>query len=169
MLSRPSLVVFAVGAAASIAAGAGLAGCADLTRASLLTPAGVDASSPIASQVRQAAARNYAYPSFRDVPARPTDVRDAGAFKGAVVESIQDRRTLRQWAVTNPAMTSDTEGFAAESRAAIPPDVLRPLDAMASESTEAYAARMRKLAAAPPPLPRGPAPQPLPPPPPSRP
>lgn len=158
MLSRLSLATIILSATASV----GLAGCADLARASRLAPAGIAERSPIAAQVREASARRYAYPSFRDVPAKPTDVRAAPQWKKAVVGSVEDRRDLKRWTAANPAMTSDTEGFATASRAAIPPAVLRPLDAAVAESTEAYAARMRKAASAPPPLPRGPAPVPVP-------
>lgn len=165
MLLRLTFLRLVLGASAT----ASMAGCTDLARASRLTPAGIDPQSAVASRVREVSARRYAYPNFRDIPAKPTDVRAPAQWKESVVGSLEERRGLKGWTAANPAMTSDTEGFAAASRAAIPADVLRPLDSAVAESTAAYAARMRKLAAAPAALPRGPAPQPLPPPSPSRP
>lgn len=142
--------------------GPALAACADLAEVAKLAPKGVDPRSPIAAQASAAAARDYAYPRFSDVPGRPKDVRSADAWKAAVVSSIDQRRDLKGWTAANPAMTSDTEGFAVAGRAAIPPDVLKPLDDTAAEPTAAYVERLRKAGAAPPPLPKGPAPTPLP-------
>lgn len=144
--ARPQLVFAVLGLL-----GPALAGCADLALASRLTPKGVDPASPVARQVRAAAARDYAFPSFRDVPARPRDVRPAGAWRAAVVDMIGERRALKGWTAENPALTGDTEGFAAAGRAVIPPEVLRPLDATVADPTEAFVERTRQRAAPPPP------------------
>lgn len=143
-------------------AAAALAGCADAARIAGIAPAGVDPRSPLAAQAQAATERDYPYPSFRDVPARPVNVRPPEQWKAAVVESVGDRRALRAWWAQNPPMVTDTEAYATNTRAQIPADVLKPLPGMAAESTEAYAERLRKLGAAPAPLPRGPAPQPVP-------
>lgn len=129
----------------------GMGACADLARVSGLAPAPVDAKSPVAAQVREAAQRNYPYPSFRDVPPRPADVRPPAAWKAAVVDELGERRALTSWTAANPPMTNDTQAFVNSAREEIPPSVLIPLDPTTPEATAAFAERLRQEAAPPPP------------------
>ena len=128
-----------------------LGGCADVGSALSLAPGKIDPRSAVAATVQAAARKDYPYPSFRDVPPRPTDVRSADAYKAGVVGQIGERRAVKGWVAANPAMAGDSEGFAATGRAAIPADAIRPLGAAGTQETEAYAARVREQGAAPPP------------------
>ena len=127
------------------------AGCADLARVASLDPDKVDASSPVAEQVRQASRAHYPRPSFRDIPPAPTDVRPPGAWRRAVNETTRAGGALTAWVAANPStLNNDTESFAEGQRASIPASerAAAPPD---PAGTEAFAARLRAMAAPPPP------------------
>jgi hypothetical protein len=136
----------------ALCAGLGVAGCADLGRATGLGPDPIDVRSPVAAQVRAVDQADFAYPRFRDVPPVPTDVRPPEAWRASVARSVQARDELTAWAAANPPMLTgaDTERFAEAQRATIPANerLAAPADLA---GTEAFAARLRALATPPPP------------------
>ena len=137
--------------AAAACAGLAAAGCADLARVTSLRPDNVDAASPVAAQVRQASQAKYPRPRFRDIPPAPTDVRPPGAWRRAVNETTQAGGALTAWVAANPStLNNDTESFAEGQRASIPASerAAAPPD---PAGTEAFAARLRAMAAPPPP------------------
>jgi hypothetical protein len=128
------------------------AGCADLSRAIALSPDPVDSQSPVAGQVQAATRTDYERPSFRDVPPAPTDIRPAPAWRSAVDQSVQAGQAVTAWVAANPTLLTgpETESFAAAQRARIPASERQaaPVD---PAGTEDFAARLRALAAPPPP------------------
>jgi hypothetical protein len=137
-----------------LALGAGLAaaGCADLARVTSLAPDPVDAASPVAQRVREASAADYPRPRFRDIPPAPVDVRPAEAWRGAVNQTVQAGSALTAWVAANPTTVAAgaTETFAEGQRASIPASE-REAPPSDPAGTEAFAARLRAMAAPPPP------------------
>jgi hypothetical protein len=103
-----------------------------------------------ADLVAQATHAN-AYPSFCSIPPTPRDVRDAGAFKSAVVDTRLAGVRLQRQGAENTFSLSGTDDFAASaaSQAAPPPPMTTPQDA----DTDAFIKEMRAKAT-PPPRPR---------------
>ncbi|HTI67405.1 MAG TPA: hypothetical protein VL460_07655 [Caulobacteraceae bacterium] len=136
-----------------VAAALTLGGCADLMRATHMSPDAVDATSPVAAQVRAAQHVATRTPRFRDVPPVPTGVRPAAAFKAAVADTNTLGDRLGAYVAANPFATpasqAETEAFAASQRARIPADQVGATPDPAG--TEEYAARLRAQAAPPPP------------------
>ena len=145
IIGRTAATSFALGAAIV------LSGCADLAHISAFSPAPIDPTSPAAEQVRAASRADYKTPSFRDIPPKPADVRPARSFRAAVAENTQAREAVTAWLAANPATLAgtDTEDFAQGRRATIPAGEREPIPDPAG--TEAFAARLRALAAPPPP------------------
>lgn len=136
----------------ALCAGLSAAGCADLARVTSLAPDGVDASSSVAQQVRAASAADYPRPRFRDIPPAPTDVRAPEAWRNAVNQTVQAGAAVTAWVEANPTTIApnQTEVFAEGQRASIPAGERQaaPVD---PAGTEAFAARLRAMAAPPPP------------------
>ena len=90
------------------------------------------------------------YPEFSDIPAPPANVRTAEEWRAFVQRNEGRAASLEAWEAENPPWITDTAGHVASARAAVadagPPP---PLDQQAR--TEAWAERMRALAAPPPP------------------
>ena len=126
--------------------------CADFARATSLAPDPVDTTSAVAAQVRQASRADLARPRFRDIPAAPTDVRPLGAWRSSVQQTGQAGAALTAWLAANPAVqpAESTEAFAAAQRASIPADERQAAPADPA-GTDDFAARLRALAAPPPP------------------
>ena len=137
---------------AALCAGLAAAGCADLARVTSLAPEGVDAASPVAQQVRAASAADYPRPRFRDIPPAPVDVRPPEAWREAVDQTVQAGAALTAWAQANPTTIAprETEVFAEGQRASIPASERQAAPADPA-GTEAFAARLRAMAAPPPP------------------
>jgi hypothetical protein len=153
--TKVSRSAFMVGLAV-LAAGVGLSGCADLRRASFLPP--VNPESPVAAQVEVGARRNFQTPAFTNVPPAPKNVPSAPAVKSAVFTLVGCRVSFQTWKRQNPAMVSDTSGFAVVERARVdsnPADV--PTKAQDAAS-QAYAEQMKAYASPPAVLASGPAP-----------
>ena len=136
----------------ALCAGLTASGCADLARVSTLAPDPVDATSAVAQQVRAASAADYARPRFRDIPPAPADVRPAAAWRGAVNQTVQAGSALTAWVAANPTTIAagDAENFAEGQRASIPANE-RGAPPSDPAGTEAFAARLRAMAAPPPP------------------
>jgi hypothetical protein len=91
------------------------------------------------------------YPSFRDIPATPTDVRTPAQWAQAVGEVKAEGRALDAWAAANPPEIQDVAAYAAQARAGlgVGPQDAPPADQNAR--TEALARSMRFTP--PPPIP----------------
>ncbi|HEY5106161.1 MAG TPA: hypothetical protein VII73_05220 [Caulobacteraceae bacterium] len=98
-----------------------------------------------------AAARVNTYPTFCSIPARPTDVRAAGAFRSAVVDTRVAGADLVAEDGDSSFSLNGTDDFAAAARgeAVAPPPMTTPEDA----GTDAFINEMRSRAT-PPPRPR---------------
>ncbi len=129
-------------------AGLGLGACADLPKYPFAQPP-VDVTSPLAEDLRQVNPTNAAYPSFRQVPDMPTDVRPATAWTRNIYNTLRLRRQMQAQQVLYPQSLYGTEAFAQEERnkAAAP---LTPAQAAANaDKTAAFAKSQRDRAKAP--------------------
>ena len=126
-------------------------GCADLSRAVSLSPSPVDPTSPIADQVAKAVRTDFRRPRFSEVPPAPTDVRPPGQWRKSVEETAQAGAALTARLAAEPIdLPSETQAFAEEQRASIPASE-REAPPSDPAGTEAFAARLRAMAAPPPP------------------
>ena len=130
------------------AAAAGLSGCLESGegRSTQLT---ADPNSQVTKDVLYASAHPGPFPKFSDIPKVPTDVPPASAWRAQVADLQRSKARLDAEAAALPPAQSDTEPFAASSRAlakapveAAPPD--------AEQQTEADAAALRERATPPP-------------------
>jgi hypothetical protein len=138
---KPLAPLFSFGSIAAIAAGAI---CATLPRA---LSAAVAAPSPaplLPPDLVADAAAVHAYPTFCAIPAAPTNVRTASAFKALVVDTrVAGARVVASTAPSTFSLT-DTEAFAAAARAfAAPP---APMSSTDQSPTEAFATSARDRA-----------------------
>lgn len=93
------------------------------------------------------------YPSFRDIPFTPGDVRTPAQFRQAVQAVSGEGAVLGAWAARNPAEIADPEAYAAQARRelGVGPEDVPPPDQAAR--IEALARELRRRAEPPPPLP----------------
>jgi hypothetical protein len=91
------------------------------------------------------------YPSFRDIPSTPTDVRTPAQWAQSVADVKGEGRALTAWAAANPPEVADVAAYAAQARAGlgVGPQDAPPVDQDAR--TEALARSMRFTP--PPPIP----------------
>jgi hypothetical protein len=112
-----------------------------------LKEAKVDPASPVAAEVARVATLNKDYPSFREVPPKPKDVRPVRMF-GQAARDVQAAGAKLDKQTGPETWTLDaTEAFAARARAAAGPDIA-PAD---PRDTEAFANELRQRATPPPP------------------
>ena len=126
--------------AASLAAGVSLvAGLACAAQATPPTP-----ESPVIANAPQ----HSRYPTFKQVPPAPKDVRAVPEWKAAVVAVQKDGQELAQQQAAEPWTLAGTEDWADRARAEAtpPPPALSATD----PATEAVAAHMRARAKEPP-------------------
>jgi len=126
----------------------GLAGCAD----AVFNPPPVNPESPVAAQAQAAVDKDYPYPSFRDIPAKPKDLPAPAQIKSEAVGLVQTRRGQEGWVAANPPMTSGGEAWAAQAMTQIPASVREAPPPDQAARSEALAAQLRAEAAAPPPI-----------------
>jgi hypothetical protein len=104
------------------------------------------ASSPTEASACGPLARASAYPTLCSIPLTPTDVRNASAFKAAVVETRQAGRRLvvknRDETSSLPLAGAESFGAAARAQAAPPPSA----DGSASSDTQTFEAEARRKA-----------------------
>ncbi len=126
-----------------------LAGCASPTLSRLA--GGVNPESPSATAVREASARSYPYPELKRLPPPPRDLRPVTAYGTQAAGLEKDRGVLQAWAVSHPAMNDEPEAYAtaARGRTLDPAKAAPPADQ--AQRSEAWAAKMREAAKAPPP------------------
>jgi len=125
----------------------GLGGCADVNRA--LEPPPVNPSSPIAAYADRVAQEPYPMPNLITIPPKPTDVRDASAYRAAVVDEVSLRRNLLAWRAAHPESDPNTEAWAAQQRARIPPGQAVPVAQSHEADAEAFAKKLRDAAVKP--------------------
>jgi len=136
----------------------GLGGCADMDRAAVLHPPPVNPESPVAAEAQAAVDRDYPYPRFRDIPAKPDDLPAPAEIKSQVADLSQTGQGQARWVAANPPMSENVEGWAQQATAQLPAFVHEQLPADQAARSEGYAAQLRAQAAAPPPIGGGAAP-----------
>lgn len=128
----------------------GLSGCALVPRS-----AEVARSEPLPEEVARrletVRGERTAYPSFRDIPVTPTDVRSPAQWAQAVRAVKGEGRALTEWAVSNPPEVGNVAGYANQARGqlGVGPEDAPPADQAARN--EEIARRLRFTP--PPPLP----------------
>ncbi|MDB5457783.1 MAG: hypothetical protein JWP92_3368 [Caulobacter sp.] len=111
-------------------------------------PPPADKTSPVAAETDRAA-RHGKLPRFADIPAVPTDVRSPTEYKTAVTGQEQVAAELRRQTAPNTFELNNTDAFAARARskAKAPP----PVDTTEADraATDAFVKAARARASAP--------------------
>lgn len=110
----------------------------------------IEPGSPVAMAIASAKSQPPAYPKFSDVPAVPTDLRSAAAWRQLAGNLDAARQGLDRTIAANPPLSSDTEGFLRDALA-------RTAGAAPVEDSTAASEAFRRQGierATPPPLPR---------------
>lgn len=138
-----------VRSAAAVAGALSLSGCALPFPDPPVTSRSVDPTSPVANRILREDNAEVArsYPTFRDIPAVPTDIRPQAAWNAAVAEVQAGRTELEQWRAANPPELTNTEAFAARQRAAVGLDPSTLSRAPTPEESAEFARRQRETAA----------------------
>jgi hypothetical protein len=102
----------------------------------------------LAPDIVAAAQHPKGFPSFCSIPPIPTDARDAGAWKTAVVDTRMDGVRLQRQTDASTWTLDGTDRFAAEARgeAAPPP----PMTAASEGDAEAFTQQLKARATPPP-------------------
>ena len=117
--------------------------------AALVAGGAVEADAPARVSATVANAPTHSrYPTFKQVPPAPKDVRSVPAWKTAVVAVQMDGQQLAQRVASQPWTLSGTDAFAARARAAATPPP--PITTASDPATEAMVAEMRARAKEPP-------------------
>lgn len=107
----------------------------------------VDANSPIAPEVAKLASADKDYPSFQEIPAKPTDLPPPRIFGERASEVVAARDRLEVATAPNTWTLGNTGNFQARAQADAGPALGPPTNA----DTEAFAKAVRKRATPPPP------------------
>jgi len=107
----------------------------------------VDPSSPVAGEVSRLTRTERDYPTFAEIPKKPTDVRPLRQFGRAADEVASAGAALEQATAPSTWTLSNTDSFAARARSDAGPEAA-PAD---PRSTEAFADDLRRRATPPPP------------------
>jgi hypothetical protein len=126
-----------------LAAASLLAGCA----VGRIANTKMDPNSPVAAEAAKIARADSDYPSFREIPPKPTDVAPPRIYGDRARALEVARIALDRNTAPDTWTLSNTEAFAARARAEAGPD----LGAPASTDTESFAREARKRATPPPP------------------
>lgn len=128
---------------AACGAGALMSGCV----ANPFTDAPVDPASPIAAEVARVAKTNRDYPSFRDIPAVPNDLRPVGLYgREAEAVKLAGAQLIRDTAPETWTLQG-SEAFASEARRDAGPEFAPP----SAQDSDAFARELRERATPPPP------------------
>jgi hypothetical protein len=119
-----------------------LSGCA-----SPVASAKVDPSSPIASEVAKLASADKDYPTFSDIPPKPTDTLPPKIYGERAAELLTARAQLDAATAPNTWTLIATANFQARAQADAGPALGPPTNT----DTEAFANAVRKRATPPPP------------------
>ncbi|MET0272010.1 MAG: hypothetical protein ABW360_03375 [Phenylobacterium sp.] len=133
--------------AAGLIAGAAVAGLLSGCVGNPFEEAKVDPASPVAAEVSKLARANKDYPSFSEVPAKPTDIRPLRMYGQQARDIEVARAKLERETAPETWTLSNTEAFAAGARTAAGPEIA-PAD---PRDTEAFANDLRQRATPPPP------------------
>lgn len=125
------------------AAAALLSGCIGNPIAS----AKVDPSSPIAAEVAKLSRQDHDYPSFTEIPPKPTDLRPLKVYGERADKVLTARNQLQAATADNTWTLNNTTAFAARARSDAGPDA----GPSSAAQTEAFANSVRKRATPPPP------------------
>ena len=114
-----------------------------------------DATSPLAPRIQQLVDANRTYPRWADFPATPTDVPPPAQ----VAANVQGLNTTSGALATQVAgidwtLSSDPAAFVESIQQRFDPARMAPIGAQTPEEVEALAERLRRRAAAPPPIDR---------------
>lgn len=114
-----------------------------------------DATSPLAPRIQQLVDANRAYPRWADFPATPTDVPQPAQVAANVNALSADSGVLAtQVAAIDWTLDSDPAAFVESIQQRFDPARMAPIGAQTPEEVEAFAERLRRRAAAPPPIDR---------------
>ena len=127
-----------------------VSGCAGAPGEKMFALGGVDSNSAVAAEVTAATQEPGRYPRLNRIPAAPTDVRPASAWKAAVDTEWAEKKQLEASAAAIPFTLNNTEAFAATSRARISPELAQPAPADAEAQAQAFADAERARATPPP-------------------
>jgi hypothetical protein len=116
-----------------------------------LAAGGVNRESSVSAEVTAATHAEGSFPRFSQVPAIPTDVRPAPAWRTAVVSEWGQKRQTERQAAAIPFTLANTEAWAQRTRAKIPASQTTPPAPDAASQIEAFAAAERARATPPPP------------------
>jgi len=125
------------------AATALLSGCVG----SPIASAKVDPNSPIAAEVAKVSRQNRDYPSFNEIPPKPTDLLPLHVYGERANKVLAARDRLQAATAENTWTLGNTTAFAARARRDAGPNIGAPTAA----ETEAFANSVRKRATPPPP------------------
>lgn len=107
----------------------------------------VDPNSPIAPEVAKLARADKDYPSFNEIPAKPTDLPPPRIYGDRARELVVARDKLDVATASNTWTLGNTGSFQARAQAAAGP----ALGPSTNADTEAFAKAVRKRATPPPP------------------
>ena len=119
-----------------------LAGCANP-----IASVKVDPNSPFAPEVAKLASANKDYPSFWEIPAKPTNLQAPRVFGDRAREVLAARDRLEVATQPNTWTLNSTARFQAKAQADAGPNLAPP----SPSDTEAFANSVRKRATPPPP------------------
>lgn len=119
-----------------------LSGCA-----SPIASVKVDPNSPIAPEVAKLASADKDYPSFNEIPLKPTDLRPVKIYGQRADELLLARAQLDAATTPDKWTLNGTTNFAARAQADAGPALPPPTNS----DTEAFANSIRKRATPPPP------------------
>lgn len=107
----------------------------------------VDPHSPIAPEVAKLASADKDYPSFNEIPAKPTDLQSPKVYGARANELLTARAQLDAATTPNTWTLGNTNSFLARAQSDAGPALGPPTNA----DTEAFANAIRKRATPPPP------------------
>jgi hypothetical protein len=110
----------------------------------------VDAASPVAAQAAAAAANPGPYPKFSDIPAAPDDVRAGAAWKGDVVAVQSAGARINAQAAPDASTPNDTEAFAERLRRLAAEGGEAPTEEASRAAADGFARIARERATPPP-------------------
>jgi hypothetical protein len=106
-------------------------------------------TSPIAEELRQTNPAGAPYPSFRQVPDLPQDLRPTRAWTRNIYDTLRLRRQNRALEVLYPQTLSDPQGFIDDNKKKALAPVTPAQAAAQSDQTNAFAKDQRDRAKAP--------------------
>lgn len=114
-----------------------------------------DPTSPVAPRVQALVDANREYPRWADFPAAPTNLPQPGQVAANINNLNAESRTLTtQVAGIDWTLSDDPAAFVESINLRFDPARMAPIGAQTPEEVEAFAERLRRRAAAPPPIDR---------------